>query len=126
MIRSLIRELPYHTVVIHGACPTGADSIAHWEAMRHGLRVETYPVDHELDGPWPAAGPKRNSRMIRESKPEFCFGFATSADSKVTEDCMAKCKRAGIPTFALTPHSTHVDSMRVLITWKQLTLEEAE
>lgn len=112
--------------MIHGACGRGADLIADWEAKRHGLRVETYPVDHELDGSWPAAGPRRNSRMIRESKPEFCFGFATSAESKGTKDCMTKCKRAGIPTFALNPNSTHVDAMRVGMTWKQLTIEEAE
>lgn len=74
-------------LVIHGNCgdlnhrergkrvPMGADVLAGWCAAGVGAGVEVYPVDHALDGPWPEAGPRRNLRMFRESRPDRGLAF---------------------------------------------------
>lgn len=74
-------------LVIHGNCgdlnhkvrdrcvPIGADVLAGWCAAGVGAAVDVYPVDHALDGPWPAAGPRRNERMHRESRPDRGLAF---------------------------------------------------
>jgi len=76
--------------VIHGACSrkinrrvrgglvpceVSVDMIADFVVRRLGFAVEPYPVDHALDGPWPAAGPRRNARMLREGKPTHGLAF---------------------------------------------------
>lgn len=62
----------------HGACGVtvgermrwsrmrGADAYADDWARARSVEVVRYPVDHAKDGPWPAAGPKRNARMLRD------------------------------------------------------------
>jgi len=74
--------------VIHGACSrkarfvgtdvfdeTSVDMLADFAARRLGLNVEPYPVDHALDGPWPAADPRRTARMLRDGKPTHGLAF---------------------------------------------------
>lgn len=64
------------THVIHGACPTGADVIAHRIVCTSDtIATLVYHVDHTIDGPWPAAGPKRNARMLRDAKPDRGLAF---------------------------------------------------
>ncbi len=46
------------------APPAGTDSFVASRALLRGLPVEAYPVDQALDGPWPAAGHRRNRRML--------------------------------------------------------------
>jgi len=53
------------TVIVHGACRSGADRFAGEWAREVGVEQRAYPVDHAIDGPWPAAGPRRNLRMLR-------------------------------------------------------------
>jgi len=74
-------------LVIHGNCgnlnnkvrdrcvPIGADVISGWCATGVGAACDVYPVDHALDGPWPGAGPRRNARMLRESRPDRGLAF---------------------------------------------------
>jgi len=57
--------------LVHGDCPTGADRIADFWARARGLEVLPYTVNHELDGPWPGAGPRRNERMVRAEAPRL-------------------------------------------------------
>lgn len=64
-------------VVIHGnngdlraRPPRGADVLAGWCAEGVGATVERWPVNHALDGPWPEAGPRRNKRMMKLSRPD--------------------------------------------------------
>jgi len=60
------------TVVVHGACRTGADKIADSWATWHGVtnplvQVERHPAQNhptEDFGPWPGAGPRRNAHMV--------------------------------------------------------------
>lgn len=59
-------------VVIHGAAP-GADTLAGDWAKERGVPVEAYPADWDKHGR--AAGPIRNSRMLREGKPDLVLAF---------------------------------------------------
>ena len=62
--------------VIHGACHLGgADKLAGQWAKDNGVAVEEYPVELLKDGPWPAAGSKRNTRMLRLSNPNCGIAF---------------------------------------------------
>ncbi len=57
--------------IIHGACSRfsggvqkSVDMIVDFVARGLGHGIERYPVNHDLDGPWPGAGPARNRRML--------------------------------------------------------------
>lgn len=86
-------------VVVHGACPSGADHYAkRW--VRSRRRVLQWQVDED---PHPAnwrqygdgAGPIRNQEMV-DTGADLCLAFLT-AESKGTYDCIARARRAGIP-----------------------------
>lgn len=49
-------------LVVHGACPTGADHIADMWAKYRGVRTETYPADWQQYGK--RAGYLRNKDMV--------------------------------------------------------------
>lgn len=75
------------TAIIHGACMmdekmSGADHWADEWAMRNGIPPERYAVDHTLDGPWPAAGPRRNRRMLEQSEPDRGIAFMPPVGTK--------------------------------------------
>jgi len=72
----------YDVTIIHGACSqktrgvqTSVDMLADFAARSLGFTADPYPVDHAIDGPWPAAGPNRNARMLRSSKPDRGLAF---------------------------------------------------
>ena len=81
--------------VIHGAChtPVNADKLAGEWAKQNNIPVEEYPVDHDLDGPWPGAGPRRNSRMLAHSHPDFGLVFP---GGKGTANMQSAMEKAGI------------------------------
>lgn len=90
--------LPQGVTIITGKCPTGADQIAGDWAVVNWTGLEEYPVDHTLDGPWPAAGPRRNARMLRESKPDRVIAFFTPGQpNRGTPDMCKRAAKAGIP-----------------------------
>ncbi len=68
-------------VVIHGACPTGADDMADLWAGVAGRDVERHYAEWEKHRPPPKsraknpAGPIRNERMLREGKPDRGLAF---------------------------------------------------
>lgn len=85
-------------VIVHGDCPTGADSMAQLVCEDGGIKFERFPVRHSLDGPWPAAGPRRNGRMV--SSGYFSGGTAFWSGKRKgsgTLDCMAQATELGIP-----------------------------
>lgn len=66
------------SILAHGACPVGkggADTMSGEWAREIGIPVQPFPVNHEIDGPWPYAGPKRNARMFRMFDPDFMVAF---------------------------------------------------
>ena len=96
------KKLPPGTVIVHGACPTGADALADKLAMKHGFPIRRYPADWEGKGK--SAGPCRNSQMIRSEHSDkdgvpIALGLAFTKDlerSRGTRDCVTKARSAGI------------------------------
>jgi len=72
--------IPSNLFIIEGAGPgvrgePSCDELVYQWRMRNKLEGARYPVDHTIDGPWPGAGPKRNLRMLEESKPDRGIAF---------------------------------------------------
>jgi hypothetical protein len=99
------------TVIVHGACPTGADQMAddwaRWHARRNPL-IEFERHRAETFGPWPACGPIRNQHMVSLGA-DACFAFigpCTSPrchrprphPSHGASHCAHLAEQAGIPT----------------------------
>lgn len=84
-------------VIVHGACPTGADRIASdWARpfSAHegsGITEEPYPADW-LKGR--AEGPMRNQRMV-DLGADVCLAFLMKS-SKGTRDCANRARLAKI------------------------------
>lgn len=68
---------------VDGNSPAGgADQIFNEEACKHLVTrgmdwalARRCPVSPGMDGPWPAAGHRRNARMFRTHKPTLAVGF---------------------------------------------------
>lgn len=80
-------------VIVHGACPTGADAMAAAWARRAGVEVEAWPADWSRHGR--AAGPRRNQAMVNAGA-RHCLAFVLPS-SRGTEDCVRRAEAAGIP-----------------------------
>lgn len=89
-------------IVVHGACPTGADAIADaWaEAARTTakVQVERHPADWATHGK--AAGMIRNQEMVNLGA-DICLAFPLR-DSRGTTDCMRRAMAAGIPVLTVS------------------------
>lgn len=117
--RKAIFDVLYHElatyrqiVIIHGACPSGADAIAHdfhLANWRVGVAVSRHPADWERDcdqscyhkprlkngKPYcPMAGHLRNQLMV-DLGADICYAFPLP-DSRGTKDCIRRAKKAGI------------------------------
>ena len=100
------KKLPQGTTIIHGASGEGAEAIVDKMAMKFGFPIRRYPADPEGEreetGSPKAAGPKRNSRMIREehrSGEPIAFALAFTVDlarSRGAKDCVERARKAGI------------------------------
>jgi hypothetical protein len=83
-------------VVVHGACPSGADAIASWWVRRFrflNIREERWPADWARLGR--AAGPLRNRAMV-EAGADLCLAFIRGG-SRGASHCAALAEAAGIP-----------------------------
>lgn len=95
-----LKQLPPDTVIIHGACPTGADAMADAIAKKLGLTVRAYPADWEAEGK--KAGPIRNSTMLRKEHVQGdpiqrVLAFTLDLErSRGTRDMVTKAKAKGI------------------------------
>jgi hypothetical protein len=101
LIRAELSQLPPDTIIVHGACPWGADAIADRIAVELGLEVHRYPAR------WTArmrghAGTARNQEMIDqehflEEPIDLCLAFPKNIIQwGGTMDCMARAREAGI------------------------------
>ena len=97
---SAIREIIIRfqpKLVIEGEA-RGADSLARIAAEAMGIEVKKFPADWEKYGR--AAGPIRNSQMLKEGNPDVVVGFHYKIDeSKGTRDMLTRAKKAGKATF---------------------------
>lgn len=79
-------------VIVHGACPTGADKIADDFAEAYGLQVERHAANWSLHGK--AAGPKRNQKMV-DLGADIVLAFPKGT-SKGTRNCIKAAEKAGL------------------------------
>lgn len=92
-------------VIVHGACPEGADIIAKTICERKGITMDPHPAEWGKHGR--AAGPIRNAKMVglgAELVAAFPEGIA-----KGTRGCMKLAADADLPVYDFS----------------ELTLEEA-
>lgn len=95
-------------VLVHGACATGADAIAHdWLALASRLvPVQEDPFKAAWAARGPAAGPERNKRMVAAGG-QLLLAFVEPCskancdkpqphDSHGTAGCMELAREAGI------------------------------
>lgn len=90
-------DMPAGVTIIHGKCPTGADSFADDWAVVNWCGIEEYPADWNTYRK--AAGPIRNQRMIDEGKPDKAVAFP---GGNGTADMVRRLKKAGIPVDVIT------------------------
>lgn len=81
-------------VIVHGACPRGADAMAHAWARDYEIRSETHPAD--WDGYGKQAGFIRNAEMVSLGA-DLCLAFYwPGAANKGTDHCARLADGAGI------------------------------
>lgn len=102
-------------IVVHGACPRGADAIADRWARSAGIQVEDHPAQNHPSqdfGPWPGAGPHRNAYMI-DLGADIALAFIGPCEnprcprtrphpSHGAAGCAGLAKAAGIPVRRYT------------------------
>lgn len=93
---------PEGVTIIEGEAD-GADLMARMLADGPGFTIERYPVDTAIDGPWPAAGHRRNARMAREGKPTHARGFISGKRgtplSRGSASMLEILRRMRVPTI---------------------------
>ena len=121
-IVQVLRKLPNGTIIVHGACATGADKIVDDEARKmpeKGFEIRPYPADWDgfaAKGNRKSAGPARNSEMLRKEHPDkdgvpIHQGFAFSGDlprSRGTFDGVTKARAKGIKIDVVTGASYEI------------------
>ena len=85
-------------VIVHGACPTGADAhAAYWvwghRVLGDPIREERHPADWTAHGR--GAGPVRNRAMVTAGA-DVCLAFIRNGSRGAT-GCAALAEAAGIP-----------------------------
>jgi hypothetical protein len=89
-------------VVVHGACPTGADEQASQAvrriAQKWDVREERHPADWNTFGK--AAGPRRNAEMVKLGA-DLCLAFIKD-ESRGASHTARLAEEAGIETIRVT------------------------
>ncbi|MFI2909427.1 DUF2493 domain-containing protein [Streptomyces sp. PDY-4] len=92
------RYRPRDVLLIHGACPQGADAMADRFAREIGMSVRRHPAD--WDAYRKRAGFIRNAEMVSAGA-DLCFAFI-KAGSPGASMTAALAKKAGILTQVFT------------------------
>ena len=89
---------PEGVVLVHGACPRGADAIAADAARTSGYQIEAHPADWRRFGR--AAGYRRNAEMIALGA-DVCAAFIRGGSPGSTS-AVRLARVAGIPVWLCT------------------------
>ena len=89
-------------VVVHGACPTGADRFAreYCEDTKQGITEDAHPAKWHKHGP--AAGPIRNREMLA-TKPDVVLAFP---GGRGTADMVKQAELAGLNVIRVEDHES--------------------
>ncbi|MEU5596631.1 DUF2493 domain-containing protein [Streptomyces sp. NPDC020298] len=95
-----VRELSAdrEVVIVHGACPTGADYMAHEWARGYGAVIEAHPANWVINGR--RAGFIRNARMVNLGA-DVCLAFIKDG-SRGASHTARLAEQAGIPVRRFT------------------------
>ena len=85
-------------LVVHGACPKGADKLAADWAAANGIPQEAHPADWNTNGK--AAGFIRNQHMVNLGA-DICLAFIQDG-SRGASHTAQLAEQAGIPTLRRT------------------------
>lgn len=86
-------------LLVHGACPKGADAMADTWARDYGFRTEPHRAD--WDGYGKQAGFVRNAEMVSLGA-SLCLVFLQrGAANRGTTHCAGLAKKAGIPVHEI-------------------------
>jgi len=118
IIDNFIMSLSKNTVIIEGEAK-GADSLARDHAIKHGLEVEKYPVTG-YDKYGRAAPIFRNTRMLKEGKPDYIVGYSKDIkSSRGTKNMLTQGIKAEVPCY-----SNVSDFIDIQLCIGQMTLED--
>lgn len=88
-------------------CVRGADALAYQETRRFGVRAETIWADWDIHGR--AAGPRRNSEMLKR-RPRLVLAFHNDLkQSKGTRDMTKKALSAGVRVVQYDEQGRHYE-----------------
>lgn len=95
-LAAVARELPVDRdlVLVHGACPSGADRMAHEWARGFGAVIEAHPANWVINGK--RAGFIRNAHMVSLGA-DVCLAFIRNG-SRGASHTARLAEQAGIPT----------------------------
>lgn len=98
-LRTLFSILPKDYEIIHGACK-GVDLTAEKIAQECGFKTKAFPADWNKYGR--AAGPIRNSQMLKENPITVYLFHQHFERSKGTRSMYELAKKARIPTYLVS------------------------
>lgn len=96
----LDRLIPDVLEIIDGHA-RGADQMAHSWGDKNRITVHCFPAKWQIYGA--AAGPIRNSEMLKKAKPDLVVGFHNNIEeSQGTKDMLTKALKAGVRVRLIT------------------------